>query len=254
MATFKRLASKRWQAQVARKGIRRAKTFKTKQEANDWAARQVFLISNGDEGALMGTLGDVFDRHAREVSPGKRGARWEIICHELLKRDPIADVNLRELAPGHFADWRDRRLRDISPSSVNREMNLMSGALSVARKEWGWLKANPLSDVRKPSKPPPGDRRVSADGRSGQGMDRTCVTRRFHNALLRAVGDLPILLARQHGLRTVVPTGGVMQNALLWQRLGRRIGQAGLEVLLPWSMLLHDGDIALSWGRFWRRG
>ena len=99
--------------------------------------------------------------------------------------------------------------------------------------------------------------RLLWDGRPGdlaRGIDRTCVTRRFHNALVRAVGELPILPAREHGVRTVVPTGGVMQNALLWQGLGRRIGQAGLEVLLRRSMPVHDGCIAPGRGQFWRRG
>ena len=50
----------------------------------------------------------------------------------------------------------------MSPSTVNREMVLISGAFTVARKEWGWVSVNPVSDVRKPTKPPPRDRRVSA--------------------------------------------------------------------------------------------
>lgn len=161
MASIKKLKSGRWQAQVARGEIRKAKSFQTKQEAKDWAARLEYLALKGELASAPGCLRDIFDRYAREVSPKKRGARWEIIRFERLKKDRLADVRLADLKPSHFADWRDRRLSEVAPASVNREMGLMSAALNVARREWGLIAVNPMSDVRKPSKPPPRDRRVS---------------------------------------------------------------------------------------------
>jgi len=59
------------------------------------------------------------------------------------------------LAPRDFADWRDRRMTEVAPASVIREMQLMSAVLNVARKEWGMISENPISDVNRPSKPPP---------------------------------------------------------------------------------------------------
>jgi len=155
------MKSGRWQAQVARQGVRKAKSFKTKREAQDWANRQEFLISEGELGGSRQELRELFDRYAREVSPSKRGARWEIIRLELLKKDKLCDVRLNDLAPSDFADWKMRRLAEVAPASVNREMVLMSAVLTHARKEWGLIPVNPLSDVDKPSKPPPRDRRVS---------------------------------------------------------------------------------------------
>lgn len=163
MASYKKLETGRWQAQVARQGVRKAKTFKTKREAQDWATRQEFLIAEGEVGGSAQPLRDLFDRYAREVSPKKRGARWEIIRLERFKKDKIADVLVKDLAPAGFADWRDRRLTEVAPGSVNREMVLMSAVLTQARKEWGLIQVNPLSDVSKPRKPPPRDRRVSED-------------------------------------------------------------------------------------------
>ncbi len=151
----------RWQAQVAKQGVRKAKTFRTKREAQDWGARQEYLISEGDNTGSKQSLRDVFDKYARTVSPGKGGARWEIIRLEKLKRDSLADTRMCDLTPEHFAIWRDRRLSEVAPASVNREMVLMSAVMTVARKEWGLISVNPMSDVRKPSKPPPRDRRVS---------------------------------------------------------------------------------------------
>lgn len=78
MATFKKLETGRWQAQFARQGVRKAKSFETKREAHDWANRQEFLITEGETGGSGQLLRELFSRYAREVAPKKRGARWEI--------------------------------------------------------------------------------------------------------------------------------------------------------------------------------
>lgn len=163
MASFKKMQSGKWQAQVAKAGVRRAKSFSTKAAAKDWANRQEYRITEGDQSAANLVFRDLLQRYAREVSPEKRGARWEYVRLDLLSRDKIADISLRQLSAADFADWRDRRLLEVKPASVNREMVLMSAVLSNARREWGLIAANPLSDVRKPSKPPPRDRRVSVE-------------------------------------------------------------------------------------------
>lgn len=139
-----------------------SKSFPTKAAAKDWAARQEYLILNGGINR-PGTLRELFDRYAREVSPKKRGARWEQIRLELLSRDKLGDVELRGLSPADLAEWRDRRLAKVQPSTVRREMALMSAVFTVARREWGLLASNPLSDVRSPSEPPARERRISDD-------------------------------------------------------------------------------------------
>lgn len=42
-------------------------------------------------------------------------------------------------------------------------MNLLSSVLTTARKEWGLIEVNPITDVRKPSKPPARDRLPTQD-------------------------------------------------------------------------------------------
>ncbi|MEM9522935.1 MAG: site-specific integrase [Pseudomonadota bacterium] len=163
MATFRKLPSGKWQAQIARQGVRKSASFATRREAQDWAVRQEYLATSADPPRSTLTLKDVFDRYAREASPKKRGARWEIIRLEKLKREAIGGLRLSALGPAEFADWRDRRLREVAPASVNREMVLMSAVLTTARKEWGLIATNPLSDVRKPASPPARDRRVSGE-------------------------------------------------------------------------------------------
>lgn len=190
MASIRKLKTG-YRAEVARKDVRKSKMFPTRQAAKDWAAREEYKILNADKVIAEMKLGEVFDRYAREVSPGKRGARWEMIRLEKFQRDPISETPLRDLTPDLFGKWRDRRLREVAPASVIREMQLMSAALNAARREWGLIATNPLSDVRKPPKPPARDRLPTDDEiermRHSAGEDLTKATARAFHAFLFAI-------------------------------------------------------------------
>lgn len=79
----------------------------------------------------------------------------------------------------------------MAPASVNREMVLMSAVLTQARREWGLISSNPMTDVSKPSKPPPRDRRVSQDEIDklvvAAGADLTKIRARAVHAFLFAI-------------------------------------------------------------------
>lgn len=169
---------------MARKGIRKSAMFPTRQEAKDWAAHEEFLITGGEKVAAAMTLGDLFDRYAREASPSKRGARWEQIRLERLCRDPLARKRLSDVTATDMATWRDARLGDVAPGSVRREMELMSAVFTLAVREWGLLRSSPLATVRKP---PPGrarDRLPTPDEidrlRAAAGDLTTYTGRAFH--------------------------------------------------------------------------
>jgi len=154
---------KGWQAQIAKAGVRRSRKFPTKREAQDWAAREEHLISEGAGRYGPGTLADLFRRYAKEVSPQKRGARYEQLRLERIAKDPLGAIAVKDARPGDFADWRDRRLTEVKPASVLREMQILSAVMIRAQKEWGVIPTNPLRDVQRPKPPPHRDRRVSAD-------------------------------------------------------------------------------------------
>jgi len=158
MASFEKRKDGRWRAFVARGGVRVSKVLPTRQAAKDWAARKEYEVLNERPEGETATFGATLERYAREVTPRKRGARWEHLRLMRFQKDPIARLKLRDLKPAHLSQWRDARLREVTPGTVNREMSLLSGVLTVARREWGLIESNPISDVRKPSKPPPRDR------------------------------------------------------------------------------------------------
>lgn len=109
------------------------------------------------------TLSDLLRRYAEEVSPTKRGGRSEVIRIKRLCRDDVADLPLTGLRRDHFSDWRDRRLKDVAAASVNREWTIFSAAINYAIREWGWLHANPLTEIKRPPVAAPRERRITAD-------------------------------------------------------------------------------------------
>lgn len=160
MASIQRSGSK-WRAQVYVQGVRDSDTFKTRQEAAAWALER--------EAELSGrklpdkTLGDAMRRYVREVTPEHRGGRWEEVRLSAMEKWPIAKRRLAGLAGNDFADWRDARLKQVKPGTVAREMNLLRSVLESARRDWHWIRANPMADVRWPSTPKGRARRITPD-------------------------------------------------------------------------------------------
>lgn len=158
MATPKKTAQGTWRIQLEVNGQRDSGTFPTKREAEEWKARRTVELraaAGGDLGKGK-TLRDAMRRYAEEVSPTRRGERWEVIRlaafegpeHGLPILKPIALVNDDDLRA-----WRDRRLKTRGKGTVLRDMTLLSAVLEHARTEWKWVKANPLRDVKKPAQP-----------------------------------------------------------------------------------------------------
>lgn len=163
-----------WRVQLTVKRARDSRMFDTKAQAQEWAVKREAEMRSidGGMGSKTHTVGDVLDQYQKTVSPTKRGERWEKLRLELLGKVEIEgrafrDIRLAELRPTHIAAWRDARLRGgpgrkgVSGASVSREMSLLSHALDVARREWGWLIADPMKDVRRPPDNPPRDRLIS---------------------------------------------------------------------------------------------
>jgi integrase len=153
-----------WHAFVCVDGKRRSKRFPGKNQAADWANRIERQLRDGDEAETghSHTLADAMERYEREVTPTKKGARWEAVRLKLLLRDrALVDIKLSKLSSADLAAWRDRRLKEVSGSSVAREMNLIGHVLTIARKEWRWISQSPMTDVRRPKEAPPRERRVS---------------------------------------------------------------------------------------------
>lgn len=151
-----------WRVQIKVGAARESRTFPTKAEAAAWAKARAAELRSGPPPEEH-TLGQAFEKYASEVSPKKRGKRWEQLRLRALQRHQVAEKDIRALTQTDIADWRDDRLKSVGPATVKREMNLIRSVLGIARKEWRWLAHNPMEDVGRPKDSRPRRRRVSND-------------------------------------------------------------------------------------------
>ena len=63
-------------------------------------------------------------------------------------------LRLRDLTPARLRSWRDTLSGTLAPGTVRRYLATLSGPLTMAVREYGWLAENPLHLVRKPLAPP----------------------------------------------------------------------------------------------------
>jgi integrase len=153
---------KSWRVEIRRLNQpKQNRTFDTKAKAEAWARQVETKMDRGEfvdlKEAERNTLGDLLLRYSEKISPQKKGGDLEIIRIRKLRSDPIALLKISELRSKHMADYRDRRLagdattKPVSGSTVNRELNLLSHVLNVAKKEWGiHVAVNPVSEIGRP--------------------------------------------------------------------------------------------------------
>lgn len=156
MATI-RQRNDRWQVIVKRKGYpTQSKTFDLRKDADKWARQQERSMDAGQwqdhTEAQQTTLLELLTRYGEEVSKEKRGADAEAYRIEQFKRSKLAQYAPAAITSRLIAEWRDGRLKKVSPGTVLRELQLLGHVFAVAIREWGIaLNGNPVSLVRKPA-------------------------------------------------------------------------------------------------------
>ena len=229
-----------YRVQVYVGGQRRSKVCATRREAAQWALER--------EAELSGrklpdkTLRDALRRYASELDAERGGARWERIRLAAFERDPLALRRLAALGPDDFAAWRDARLRTqaqrrqttVAPATVAREMNLLRSVLETARKEWRWLRTNPMADVSWPKSPKGRARRITPEEEADLTAALGVATLRADTATQRV--GLAFLLA----LETAMRSGEIL--ALTWPN----VHLADQYVHLPRTKNGDARDVPLS--------
>jgi len=152
----------RVRAEVMVGGQRRSKTFDTKRLAQAWVAEMV--TKDTGVALLNSTLADLSARYEREVSEAKKGARWEMIRLKMYERDypKLFARKLSSIQREDIEQLIDDRLKQVKPSTVNRDLNLIANLFTQARR-WRMMTHNPMADIKRPKDPPPRDRRISQE-------------------------------------------------------------------------------------------
>lgn len=159
MATYRK-RGKKWRVEICINGARRSATRDTKAACRDWAVEQETngVDSNTGAHSLLAAL----KRYAKDVSPTKKGERWEVVRLTKFEYEiPFVTKDMNRIGSADIAGWRDESLRRLAPGTVQREMTLLRSVFEIARKEWGWLEVNPMKGVAKPKAPKHRYRRVS---------------------------------------------------------------------------------------------
>lgn len=130
-------------------------------------------------------LGDALDRYERLITPRKKGVREERSVLKVLRRHaaPLMQMHLEDVRPRHIAAYRDHRrgtpgtrvLRGgkelpavgaTSPTTVRKELCLLSDVFNKARLEWGYeTLQNPVAKGLRPRPASGRVRRVTEEER-----------------------------------------------------------------------------------------
>ncbi len=149
-----------WQAQVRKKGYpSKIKTFDRKSDAQSWAKMTEHQMETGlwrDTREASGiSLVDALDRYLETVSIRKRPGtqKREELSSRYLKQN-LGKLSLTQITPNRVAEYRDRRLQEVSPDSVRLELALLSNLFSVAGREWAVSGLeNPVQKIQRPRLP-----------------------------------------------------------------------------------------------------
>lgn len=162
MATY-RVVGKGVRAEVCVNGKRKSKVLPTKTEAKEWAAiTEVELRASPEEIASTLTVSDMWKAWQKRYQDGRKLAHWESNKINGFQQTDLAKVKLSELTSVHITSWRDGRLKQVSPATVTREWNLMSGICQSAIRDLGLMTENPWRQAKRPP-PTPARTRIPTD-------------------------------------------------------------------------------------------
>ena len=127
MATIRKRGS-RYNVQIRKEGYPSiTKTFRSISVARKWAnsieadmERHLYT-----EVPDQTTVGELLKRYQRQISPSHKGQQVEAYRLGTLKKR-LGSIRLIHLTPKEIASYRDIRLQEVSPSSLKRELTILS--------------------------------------------------------------------------------------------------------------------------------
>lgn len=165
MASFRKLPSGLWRAEVFKQGVRKSASFATKAAAAAWATQiEAEIMARKRGHVIRKPLRAVLERYAEEVSPTKKNERWEqtrirFFCSEEFGL-PFVDRPADDVTPDDVQGWITLRLRGVAGSTIDRDLNLLSSVFTQAA-TWGYASANPVSGAKRPPPAKPRDRLIA---------------------------------------------------------------------------------------------
>jgi integrase len=144
-----------WRVEVQKNGVRTSYLAETKREALKWGQDKELEL----EGVRL-SKGMTFSQAAtkyvstvsRDKAPG--AAEWETRRLDEMTAFFGEHTHLALIDSARIGEWRDERLKTVSPSTVLRQRALLGNVFQIAVDEWKVLSVNPVRGVRFPEHNP----------------------------------------------------------------------------------------------------
>ena len=142
------------------------KTFKQKIDAQRYSRDlelKLFRQSHDIAKKKFPKFREVLERYRDEVVIHKRSKDMETKLINYLLTEGFVNFGVNLVDAKLIAQYRDRALRSLKSSSVNRRLAIISHCFTIAKKEWGYDVVNPVLSIRRPKNPDPRDRRFTKE-------------------------------------------------------------------------------------------
>lgn len=131
-------------------------TFDRLSDAQRWGEETETLLRSGgyigDTAPGDMTFEKALNRYELEVSSKKRpNTQAREITSATKLRKSFSGLSLKEITPARVAAFRDERLKTVSPSTLQKDLALLSHLYTIARSEWALEVNNPVASIRKPA-------------------------------------------------------------------------------------------------------
>ena len=140
------------------------KTFKTKIDAQRYSRdleNKLFREKHDIAKKKFPIMRDALIRYRDEVTAHKRSKEMETKLIKYILSEGFVNYAVNLVDRSLIALYRDRALRSLKSSSVNRRLAIISHLFTICKKEWGYDVANPVLSIRRPTNPEPRDRRFT---------------------------------------------------------------------------------------------
>jgi hypothetical protein len=155
----------KWQSIVQVKGHPKiSKCFVSKTDAKRWS-NQIELKLRREDGGIAKIKYPLFNeiglRYIADVSSTKRGFINEINIIKSLMKESWSVYPINKITPDVIGKFRDKELKRITGTSLNRYLDVISTIFTTCKKEWGYPAPNPVLSIRRPKKSEPRNRRLA---------------------------------------------------------------------------------------------
>jgi len=164
MASIKKTKFGTYRAKIVKAGYKaQTATKKTKQEAQDWVIETLSAMNLGThtvntKAAKVKTVSDLFDRYIAECETVMPNGKTKIMLSKssintakrVRESAFFMSRRLNQIQPEDIRKWRETRLQEVGPATVDREMTAVSSVFRQAA-EWGEpIAFNPVRLVLRP--------------------------------------------------------------------------------------------------------